>query len=161
MMMKIIKIITSNFLWLKVSTKMLCWYYLLSRWHNHKYDYMNGFLSRWPVCMFDNDVNYLLDEIGDHDDNVDPLFPDHPPERSTCVWHRALARKFCHFDNSCKKLKDASNLILLSWCVSFPHALLTYMHQLNAHAFGAEHAIYPTHNAHEPEKQRLITWVPM
>ena len=49
------------------------------------------FLSRWLVCMFDDDVNYLLNKIGDHDDDVDPLFPDHPPERSTCVWHGTLA----------------------------------------------------------------------
>ena len=97
---------------------------------------MNGFLSRWLVCMFDDDLNYLLNKIGDHDDNVDPLFPDHTPERSTCVWHWtlevvvmktamieyiilcltlgwAIAKTLCHFDNTCKDFNDTSNLIFL------------------------------------------------
>ena len=98
-----------------------------NNWNYHKYEWF------YLVCMFDDDVNYLLDKIGDHDDDVDPLFPDHPPKRSTCVWHWtlvvgvmktamidiscvwhwALARTLCHFDNTCKDFNDTSNLIFL------------------------------------------------
>ena len=38
-----------------------------------------------PLYIDHHHHHYLLNEVGDHDNDMDPLFPDHSPKGGTCA----------------------------------------------------------------------------